>query len=90
MGFMSLTYRRPSYVDKPRSRGSHVSDLDNEKGSVFLKSGRSGNSAGIPAALSFEKIVDGGTCPVSCKTLRANSYTRKLTTNVSPAPSATS
>lgn len=37
---------------------------DGEKlGSV--KSSTSSTIAGIPAALSFDRIIDGGTCPVS-------------------------
>ena len=56
----SLTYRRPAYVEPSRS------SLDSEKGSA-RDSVSSGSSCpfGIPDALSFERIVNGGTCPVS-------------------------
>lgn len=57
MGFLSLGYRRPARVDQ------HRQSLDSTDES--LRSGSSGASAGIPAALTFDKILDGGTCPVS-------------------------
>lgn len=55
---LPLTYRRPSHARTNSSRGS-------EKGDVSINSGRCGASAGIPPALSFDKIMAGGTCPVS-------------------------
>lgn len=61
MGLLSLKYRRPVYVGKAAFRNSLIS-ID-EKGSVI--SGQSGASAGIPDALTFDKIMSGGTCPVS-------------------------
>lgn len=69
MGLLSLTYRRPTYVERPPSMdGDQVSigsgSADGEQlGSV--KSSTSSTIAGIPAALSFDRIIDGGTCPVS-------------------------
>jgi len=61
----SLTYRRPTY--RPNSGRSSVISLEEyENSRDSLKSGYSGGlSAGIPDALSFDKIVNGGTCPVS-------------------------
>ena len=61
----SLTYRRPPHVDSARA-----SVLENEKrGSIGESSvdsgGSSGVSFGIPNALSFDRIITGGTCPVS-------------------------
>lgn len=53
---LPLTYRRPSHARTNSSRGS-------EKGDVSINSGRCGASAGIPPALSFDKIMAGGTCP---------------------------
>ncbi|KXT02696.1 hypothetical protein AC579_3796 [Pseudocercospora musae] len=58
----SLTYRRPSHV----TASSRDSLTGNEKQKSINESIRSGNSAfshGIPAALSFDRIVEGGTCP---------------------------
>lgn len=58
----SLTYRRP-----PSSKGS-ISGCE-KPGSYdgSLESGSTGNiSRGIPDALSFNRIIEGGTCPVSC------------------------
>lgn len=56
----SLTYRRPA-----SSKGSVIS----EKPSSYdgsIDSGSTGSvSRGIPDALSFNRIIDGGTCPVS-------------------------
>jgi len=60
----SLTYRRPAYVDSARA-----SFLGDEKpkslGEASIDSQGSGSSFGIPDALSFGRIVAGGTCPVS-------------------------
>lgn len=63
MGLLSLTYRRPERVDKTSLRRSQ-SSFEGEKRDASLESGRSTASAGIPAALSFDKIMNGGTCPV--------------------------
>jgi hypothetical protein len=65
MGLLPLNYRRPDYVGKGdfiRSEGSV--DFDN-KSKESLRSGRSGASSGIPDALTFDRIINGGTCPVS-------------------------
>jgi hypothetical protein len=61
----SLTYRRPAY--RPNTgRSSVIPSEDYENSRDSVKSGHSGGlSAGIPDALSFDKIVNGGTCPVS-------------------------
>lgn len=53
---LSLTYRRPAYV-------SSRSSLDSEKPAESISSGTS-SQYGIPDALSFDKIISGGTCPV--------------------------
>ncbi|KAL6250149.1 hypothetical protein RBB50_002450 [Rhinocladiella similis] len=52
---LSLTYRRPAYV-------SSRSSLDSEKPAESISSGTS-SQYGIPDALSFDKIISGGTCP---------------------------
>jgi hypothetical protein len=63
----SLAYRRPDSVPtSPRSRsdsqdGSIRSDVSNTH---TLKSMPS-NPRGIPEALSFDRIINGGCCPVS-------------------------
>lgn len=58
----SLTYRRPPYA------GSSASLGENEKarsiGESTVGSQGSGMSFGIPDALSFDRIINGGTCPV--------------------------
>lgn len=61
MGLLPLNYRRPAYVEKQQFKNSTTSF--DEKGSV--RSGQSASSVGIPDALSFDKIMNGGTCPVS-------------------------
>ncbi|KAK8072336.1 hypothetical protein PG996_005684 [Apiospora saccharicola] len=60
---LSLSYRRPQYVRREtlERRDSNVSGSDKEGAS--LKSGRSSASAGVPDALAFDKIINGGTCP---------------------------
>lgn len=65
----SLAYRRPAYV-APEIYASRLAEKQAEsekstEGSV--RSGRSGKDAGIPAALAFDKIVEGGTCAVSTR-----------------------
>ncbi|KAK3694818.1 hypothetical protein B0T22DRAFT_82542 [Podospora appendiculata] len=71
MGLLPLNYRRPPYVEKTRSssegaksQASINSGSDNaDKPTRSLKSARSANALGIPPALSFDKIIEGGTCP---------------------------
>lgn len=56
----SLTYRRPAHV-----ASSNASVNGEEKSrSIGGASQSSGMSLGIPDALSFERIISGGTCPV--------------------------
>lgn len=55
---LSLNYRRPVYVDS-----SNVS-VETEKSQGESVSSASSCPYGIPEALSFEKIITGGTCPV--------------------------
>ncbi|KAK5174884.1 uncharacterized protein LTR77_000020 [Saxophila tyrrhenica] len=57
----SLTYRRPSHVS---SSGDSLSGEEKQKSvNESLSSGSSGMSHGIPEALSFDRIMSGGTCP---------------------------
>lgn len=59
----SLTYRRPAHVDSARA-----SVMGDEKpkslGEGSIDSQGSGPAFGIPDALSFDRIIAGGTCPV--------------------------
>lgn len=65
MGLLPLTYRRPQLVDKEKFRKSVSSDNSSENGHASFDSEESGASAGVPEALTFDKIITGGTCPVS-------------------------
>ena len=56
----SLTYRRPALVTSSRSS---VASLESSVGGSSNHSLYS--ASGIPPALSFDRIIDGGTCPVS-------------------------
>lgn len=56
----SLAYRRPAYV-KPDIYASHRS----EDGIGGVDDSMRSERLGIPAALSFDKIMSGRTCPVS-------------------------
>lgn len=86
MGLLPLTYRRPEYVDKHEFRRSESGAESDEGRSVSLESGRSGTSSGIPNALTFDKIMNGGTCPVSLG--KHYSHAFSLADHVhSPAPS---
>lgn len=60
----SLGYRRPA-----RASNSSLDSLSSEEKQRSVAesthSGSSGMSHGIPDALSFDRIITGGTCPVS-------------------------
>lgn len=67
-----IYYRRPKYMATfSYSSSSSDSDSDrrhsyrNGKKESSLRSGNSGIINGIPEALSFDRIINGGTCPVS-------------------------
>lgn len=54
----NVSYRRPDYVSSSsRSTSMDLSPTESR--------GSSTKSQGIPEALSFDRIIDGGTCPVS-------------------------
>ncbi|EME49510.1 G protein signaling regulator like protein [Dothistroma septosporum NZE10] len=57
----ALTYRRPSHVTS--SRASLNGDEKQKSIQESVSSGNSCMSHGIPAALAFDRIIDGGTCP---------------------------
>ncbi len=60
----SLTYRRPAHVDS--ARASLIGDEKPKSlGEGSIDSQGSGSAFGIPDALSFDRIIAGGTCPVS-------------------------
>ncbi|KAI0975842.1 hypothetical protein F4678DRAFT_457196 [Xylaria arbuscula] len=63
MGLLPLNYRRPNNVSKDDLNRSNNSGQIDEKVDASLKSGRSGPQQGIPEALTFDKIINGGTCP---------------------------
>lgn len=65
MGLLPLNYRRPQYVKRDSANNSETSSLS-ESSDGSTKDGVSSSIAGIPPALSFDKILEGGTCPV-CK-----------------------
>ncbi|KAI9809111.1 MAG: hypothetical protein M1825_002400 [Sarcosagium campestre] len=54
----SITYRRPAHVSSASS-----STLDSDGKPNSISSGSTGIPAGIPDALSFDRIIAGGTCP---------------------------
>ncbi|KAI4215591.1 MAG: hypothetical protein LQ351_002060 [Letrouitia transgressa] len=63
----SLAYRRPPHVD------SHRTSIASEKPSVGVSTLDSQDSSinfGIPDALSFDRIIDGGTCPHAAENLQ--------------------
>jgi hypothetical protein len=61
----SLAYRRPERVSRPSSRDSINGNEKQRSIDESIKSSSSGMSHGIPDALSFDRIISGGTCPVS-------------------------
>ena len=56
----SLSYRRPAYVSSGQQSIASKPSLSDS-----LSSGSTLSPAGIPDALSFDRIITGGTCPVS-------------------------
>ncbi|KAI0423090.1 hypothetical protein F5X98DRAFT_360187 [Xylaria grammica] len=63
MGLLPLNYRRPDHVSDEDVRRNETSVECDEKADASLKSGYSGTSPGIPDALTFDRILNGGTCP---------------------------
>lgn len=66
----NLTYRRPQ---KHAASSSESVSGEHKQLSIHesVRSGSSGMSHGIPEALSFDRIIAGGVCPVSSQ---ASSY----------------
>jgi hypothetical protein len=60
----SLAYRRPERVSRPSSAASISGETKQKSIQDSVHSGSSGMSHGIPEALSFDKIISGGVCPV--------------------------
>jgi hypothetical protein len=61
-----ISYRRPAHVSRTSSARGSLSGNDKQKSiDESVRSGSSGMSHGIPEALSFDRIISGGTCPVS-------------------------
>jgi hypothetical protein len=54
----NVNYRRPDYV----STNSSTASMDDLSQTESIGSAK---SQGIPEALSFDRIINGGTCPVS-------------------------
>jgi hypothetical protein len=61
----SLSYKRPEYVHRSQDSrlSTHSDDLTDSDGASSLKS-MPITPKGIPEALSFDRIVSGGCCPV--------------------------
>jgi hypothetical protein len=64
MGLLPLTYRRPAHVEKPEYISNNVSIHSDRKSNDNLRPVESEGSEGIPLPLSFDRILEGGTCPV--------------------------
>jgi hypothetical protein len=79
----SLTYRRPSRVT------SSAASINGQDKPESYTSGSSGSTAGIPDALSFDNIINNGTCPVRPRIVVSDPQ-RILTHITSHAPFATS
>lgn len=82
----SLTYRRPPHV---ASSNASVNGEEKTR-SIGGASQSSGMSYGIPDALSFDRIISGGTCPVRSQAKATfhpiQSYIRLANCNCSLAP----
>lgn len=60
----SLTYRRPPHVSSARA-SLNGDEKTKSVGGSTVDSQSTCVSHGIPDALSFDRIINGGTCPVS-------------------------
>lgn len=71
-----INYRRPAHVSRAGSSRGSLSGTDKQQSiDESVKSGSSGMSHGIPEALSFDRIISGGTCPVSPTPLLSSAST---------------
>ena len=61
----SLAYRQPAYVTPEMYALQRAEREAGDSRDGSLRLGKSGRNSGIPAALAFDKIITGGTCPVS-------------------------
>jgi len=61
---LSLNYRRPAHVSRDSINTEKSGHTDTSGGAESQSSGSS-CPYGIPDALSFDRIISGGTCPVS-------------------------
>ena len=64
----SLAYRRPPHVDSARASvlgDEKTKSISEASIDTQVSGGSGGMSFGIPDALSFDRIITGGTCPVS-------------------------
>lgn len=62
----TLNYRRPTHVSGTGSNRDSINGTVKQKSiDGSIESGNSGLSSGIPEALSFDRIIAGGVCPVS-------------------------
>lgn len=81
----SLSYTRPPFMGNSRgsNSGSRASLNGDEKQNSINESIKTASScsmcAGIPEPLSFDRIIKGGTCPVSHAYLPANSMSQGTT-----------
>jgi hypothetical protein len=60
-----ITYRRPERVSRPSTSSTTSAASKQRSIHESVRSGNSGMSQGIPEALSFDRIIAGGVCPVS-------------------------
>lgn len=62
----SISYRRPSRISHISSSRTSIDGTEKQRSiDESIKSSSSGMSHGIPEALSFDRIIAGGTCPVT-------------------------
>lgn len=65
----SLKYRRPSHASRTSVKDSLSGEAKQASINESVQSDRSAMSNGIPEALSFDRIIAGGVCPVSVNSL---------------------
>ena len=60
----SLAYRRPPHVESRRTSTTSGESGSSIGGTTLDEAQDNPINYGIPDALSFDRIIDGGTCPV--------------------------
>lgn len=77
MGFLGLKYRRPA--KQPVGRSLRCQDSEESLYSQYSEADSTYSLSSIPDALTFDRIIEGGTCPVSTSSAPIYGHEHRLT-----------